>query len=172
MERTSRIICRKRVESSMEGYETLCGKEAYKIWSQPANVQLGKPSIVFVNPQTGAAQIATSNYDSPPPGFVKQELKGPIERSRFEQVQGAIASHEDDIFNEDIRQKRDEFKKTHLKLIDQHLQEDAQSSSNPELTVRLMEAAKDRIIKKDLVPKKRKTEFRFDVNHKDSSNID
>lgn len=149
----------------------LCIKNAERIWSVPANIQIGKPTIVFVNPQTGVSQVATSQYDPPPPGFITQELKGPIERSKFENQQAEIAKMDDMIFNEDIRQKREDFRNQHIKLIDEHLREDAQSSDNPELTVKLMKAAKDRIRKKDPLAKKRKTEFRLDVNHIDNSNL-
>lgn len=149
-----------------------CSEKADKSWSRPSNIQIGKPTIVFINPSTGAAQIATSEYEEPPKGFIKEELKGPVERSKFENQQAKLAEMDDLIFNEDIRQKREEFKDNHLKLIDQHLREDAQSSDNPELTVKLMKAAKDRIKKKSALPKKRKTQFRLDVNHIDKSNLD
>jgi ribosomal protein L35 len=44
-------------------------------------------------------------------------------------------------------------------------------SDNPAETVRLMEAAKKHIANKKPKNRKRKTEFRFDVNHKDKSNL-
>lgn len=141
------------------------------IWSKPATNQIGKPTIVFTNPRTGESQIATSQYDSPPPGFVKEELKGSIERSKFEQQQNRINAEQDDIYNETIRQKREEFKKNHIDLINQHMSDDVASSDNPALAEGLMKKAIERIRKKPALKKKRRTEFTFDINHKDKSNL-
>lgn len=152
-------------------FNKACGGFMYRIWSRPANIQLGKPTIVFINPQTGVAQVATSEHDSPPPGFIKQELKGPIERSKFEQTQNAINAQEDAIYNENLRINREEARERTLKGIDENIREDAAKSDNPAETVRLMQAAKEYIKKKPTMKKKRQTNFVLDVNHKDKSNL-
>jgi hypothetical protein len=158
------------------GYAHLTGDEfgngrAYKVWSSFNTTQIGKPTIAFVNPQTGEARIAVHPHEQPPAGFVKEEIKGSIERTRFEQTQNAIHAEQDAIYNEQIRQKREEFKSTHIAAIKSHLADDAASSENPAATESLMNAAIERIRKKDPLPKKRKTEFKLDVNHIDKSNL-
>src|SRR5438067_4390815 len=81
---------------------------AERVWSAPAKMELSSPTIAFINPQTGKAIVATNRYEKPPDGFIKQELKSSIERSRFEREQNNINAQEDDIYNETIRQKRGE----------------------------------------------------------------
>jgi hypothetical protein len=151
----------------VEGCNLICDKLA----PRTANIQLGKPTIVFTNPQTGLSQIATSEHEQPPAGFIKKELKGPIERSKFEHQENSKASLEDAIYNENIRQGREAAREHLYKDIDKNMREDAATSDNPAETVRLMEAAKKHIANKKPKNRKRKTEFRFDVNHKDKSNL-
>lgn len=151
---------------------TICTEICYMVWSIPATVQIAAPTIAFVNPQTGKAIIATSRHEQPPEGFIKQELKSSIERTKFENVQNAINSQEDAIYNEDIRQKRSEFKKNHIDLIRQNMSRDVADSDNPSATEALMKDAIEHIQKKPLLKKKRKTEFTLSVNHLDKSNLD
>jgi hypothetical protein len=148
-----------------------CNAVCDKLPPLTANLQLGKPTIVFTNPQTGLSQIATSEHEQPPAGFVKKELKGPIERSKFEQQENSKASFEDAVYNENLRQGREEARKHIFQDIENNMREDAAASDNPAETVRLMEAAKKHIQNKKPAEKKRRTEFRFDVNHKDKSNL-
>lgn len=144
---------------------------ADKVWSLPANIQIGAPTIAFVNPKTGVAQIATSRYDQPPPGYIKQEIKGSIERTKFENLQSEIHAREDDIYNENIRQKREDARRNLIDDIKANTSSDADKSDNSIATKQLMNKAIEHIRNKPAVPKKRKTEFRFDVNHKDKSNL-
>lgn len=148
-----------------------CINSCEKVWSKPANIQLGKPTIVFTNPSTGLSQIATSEHEQPPAGFVTRELRGPIERTKFEQQENAKASFEDAVYNENLRQGREAARDYLFKDIETNIRNDAEKSDNPAETVRLMEAAKKHIQNKKPKNKKRKTEFRFDVNHKDKSNL-
>lgn len=161
-----------RCELPISGlHNIVIAHSAEKVWSMPANIQIGKPTIVFVNPQTGAAQVATSQYDSPPPGYVKEEIKGSIERSRFEKQQNAINAIEDDIYNESIRQKREEARKHIIDDTMANMEIDAAKTENPEATRQLTKKAIEHIRNKPSLKNKRKTQFVLDVNHLDNSNL-
>lgn len=158
------------------GFAHIIGDEfgngrAYLAWSLPAKMQLGKPTIVFINPSTGQAQVAVHEHEQPPPGFIKEELKSSIERSKFENVQNQIAAEEDAIYNENIRQKREEARRSIIDNTIAHASSDASSSDNPSATEALMKSAIEHIRKKPEVRRKRKTEFRLDVNHLDKTNL-
>lgn len=144
---------------------------AYLVPSLPANIQIGAPTIVFKNPQTGMAQIATSRYDSPPPGFIKEEIKGSIERTKFENEQNKLASFEDDVYNTNREIERELLRKSIIDDANANASIDAANSDNPSATEHLMKKAIEHIRNKPTLRKKRKTEFRLDVNHLDNSNL-
>lgn len=149
----------------------LCNEPMEKIWSAPARIQIGKPTIVFTNPQTGEARIAVHEHEQAPAGFTRTELKSSIERSAFEHQQNAIAAHQDDVYNEMIVQKREDARRQIIDNAKAHASDDASISDNPSATKSLMDAAIKHVRSKPTQKRKRKTEFRFDVNHLDKSNL-
>jgi hypothetical protein len=144
---------------------------AYLVPSRVANIQIGQPTIVFKDPRTGVAQIATSRYDSPPPGFIKEEIRGSIERTKFENEQNKLASFEDEVYNTNREMERELLRKSIIDDTNANASIDAAQSDNPSATEHLMKRAIEHIRNKPKLRKKRKTEFRLDVNHLDKSNL-
>lgn len=144
---------------------------AYLVPSLPANIQIGQPTIIFKDLRTGKAQVATSKYETPPPGFVKEEIRGSIERTKFENEQNKLASFEDEVYNTNREIERELLRKHIIDDANANMNSDAAKSDNPEATKHLMKKAIEHIQKKPKLRKKRKTEFRLDVNHLDKSNL-
>lgn len=165
------FISEEELLEKIEIFIDRCLKPAERIWSSFNTCKVGKPTIVFVNPQTGRAQVATSYADQAPPGYVKHELKGLHEREQFERTQNAINKRDDDAYNEARYNERDETRKAIIDNAQSHLSIDAAASDNSNHTELLMKAAIERIRKKPVIRKERKTDFRFDVNYKDASSM-
>lgn len=141
---------------------------AKKVWSLPANIQIGKPTIVFTNPSTSESRVAISENESAPPGFIKNELKSSIERTKFENVQNEIYRQQDEIYNEGLKQDRELFRKERTNQLNAEMSSIVAQSDNPSATESLMKAA---ISRKRKPLKKRKTQFALEVNHLDKSNL-
>jgi hypothetical protein len=125
--------------------------------------QVGKPSIIFRNLKTGELQNATSEYQAAPRGFVKEELKGPFERSKFEKEYNTKMDMQDDIVTEEKRQRVSENQKARQDKLKRNLSKIAGKSDNPSTVKSLMKSAMERNRKKERVSRK-KTNFRFEVN--------
>jgi hypothetical protein len=145
-----------------------CGGYMTMIWSLPANLQIGKPTIVFKDPKTGDAIVAVHPHQPTPEGYIKEEIKGSIERSKFEIQQNKLHHEKDEIYNLTAQMQRDEVRKANHDQVKAELNAIADSSDNPLATKELMKAALNRPARE---LKKRKTEFKLDVNHLDKSNL-
>jgi hypothetical protein len=135
----------------------------HRIWSKPANIQIGKPSIVFRNPKTGEIQNASYEHQQVPYGFVKEELKSPFERSKFEKEYNQKMAQQDEVQTEIRRQKMADNQKLRQDKNRSNLSKIAAKSDNPSATKSLLKSAIERNRKRERVPKK-KTNFHFEVN--------
>ena len=164
--------CPNSVECHTAIEEVYCSLKAERVWSAPANIQIGKPTKVFLNPRTGATQIATSEHEKAPRGFVTRELSGPIERSRFEKeeqrkldVTNEIVTHQLDAQKEETRKNRQADTLSNLSKL-------AAESDNPAGAEHLIKKALERTRrKKRITERPRRSEVHLAVNHQDSSNI-
>lgn len=161
------IYCPLHTNKNNNG-EEINWHDAEKVWSLPANIQSGKPTIAFINPKTGEARVAINQYEKPPKGFAKEELKGPIERSRFEQTQNAINAEKDNEYNTKQEVEREIVRTMQHDQVKAEASSIAAQSNNPHVTEQLL---KDYLKRSKKQLKKRKTEFRLDVNHLDKSNL-
>src|SRR5574338_370596 len=103
----SGVICNQYIDTKQDcfvaGEEYRCMKIATLEWSLPVYPSHGKPTIVFRNKQTGEAEVALYEHQQVPAGFVKEELKTPYERSKFEKEQQAQQNLEDEYKTEERR---------------------------------------------------------------------
>lgn len=152
---------------------------AEKISSIPGNIQIASPTRIFVNPKTGEAQVATSNYEKPPHGYIDKELKGPYERSKFEKEERQRNHVIDEIDTYRMQQRREAHRKErhdHLRATMNATQVDMDEHGN-EVRYHLEEKDKHMLgramqdsAKRRNVPDKR-TENYLAVNHTDASNL-
>jgi hypothetical protein len=147
-----------------------CGGYMFEVWSKPANISLGKPTIIFKNPLTGAKQVATSINEKPPKGFIREELKNPIERARFEKEEASKQKIENEITTYTLEENKKLTRNARHDDIAANLSNIARESHNPSAAESLLKASLNRSKKKRLPPKR--TEFHLKINHQDSSNID
>lgn len=137
---------------------------AEKVFSAPANINIGKPTIIFKNPRTGEVEVAASDYDTPRPGFVKEELKNPIERSKFERTVQARQDLANEIITEKLKQDHSETRKN------RHADIESRMSSFPnDGTREFLRKAMNRKSKRKFPEKK--SQVKLTVNHTDSSNL-
>lgn len=142
-----------------------CGKWAERIWSIPANINLAKPTIIFRNPKTNEVEVATHDNDQPRKGFVREELKNPIERSKFEKEQSQQRYVEDEIVSEAISLERSQTDKN------RHADINARMGSYDSQTQQLLKSAMKRSAEKKKRTPRKQTNIRLDVNHIDQSNL-
>lgn len=137
----------------------------HKVPSIPANINIGKPTIIFRNSKNpNDVQVATSSTDKAPFGFVTEELHGPIERSKFERERQKILDVENEIITESVRLRDNETRKN------RHAEINANMSNLPDDGTReLMKFAMQRTRKKK--ERIKKSTVRLDINHIDSSNL-
>lgn len=140
-----------------------CSRQAEKIFSIPANISIGKPTIIFRNPQTGEAEVATMDNDQPPYGYIREELRNPIERSKFEKEETTKKSVENEFHSEAVYRDRER------KTKERQAEIRAKMSSYDSQTQSLLTAAMERTRARPFKPKK--SEVRLDVNHKNASNM-
>lgn len=138
---------------------------AEKVPSAPANINIGKPTIIFRNSKNpNDVQVATSSTDKAPFGFVTEELKNPIERSKFERERQKDLELKNEIITESVRIRDNETRK------DRHAEINANMSNLPDDGTReLMKFAMQRTRKKK--ERTKKSTVRLDINHIDSSNL-
>lgn len=141
---------------------------AEKIFSIPAKMELGKPTLVMVNPKTGEKQVMASSRDKPKRGWVVEELKSTTDRTRFENEQNANFAIQDEVYNQNVQASRDAFRKEQNAKNLADMSKICAETDNPSATEALMKAAMNR---KPKELKKRKSVFRFNVNHNNKSNL-
>lgn len=91
--------------------------KAEKIWSIPGNIQIGEPTRYAVDKQ-GRIHLLHHKYDMPDADCEIKELKGPMERSRFEGEQMSLqkAASRTEAYmresrdNEEIKLRHDDIK--------------------------------------------------------------
>lgn len=156
--------------------------DAKKIWSLTGDIQIAPSSRVFVNPMTGESQIAVTKYDQAPQGFKEIELKGPIERSKFEkhdtEVQNVINEF-DQMRMDDRRQHHQKMRHDDINAKMNSLQTETYEHEDGRIeeVKHFLEPIHKKMLKESMkhsrgkrVPKKI-TERRFAVNHMSASNL-
>ena len=84
---------------------------AEKIYSLSLTKFEAAPTIIFVNPRTGEKEVAVSSTQQPPAGYVRHELRGPIERSKFEKEETQRKYVEDELTTEYLKHGREQTAK-------------------------------------------------------------
>lgn len=143
--------------------------DAEKVWSAPANIQIGKPTRVFQNPSNGKTIVASSDYDKPPYGYIETKLSGPIERSRFEKEQQAKLDITNEIVTHQLETTREATKKNRHDDIRANMSKLAAESDNPSGAEAFIKAAMNRKKKPKHGP--RKSEVKLAINHNNSNNM-
>lgn len=138
--------------------------QAERISSAPANINIGKPTIIFRNPKTGETEVATFEHDTPREGFVKEELRNPIERTKFEQEAQKRRNAENEITTEYLKTQHSETRKN------RHAEINAKMSTFPnDGTREFLKKVMNRKSRRKFPDKK--SDVKLTVNHTDSSNL-
>lgn len=179
----NRVIC-DFITNFVEGNLTQqrCGLLAEKVWSLPVVRFDAPPTIIFVNPKTGEREVAVSSTQPTPNGYVREELRGPIERSKFEKVQSQIKHVEDELLSEKLKQGREQTAKNIHDDINARMNSVTNKVYNPEtkqeenvewdaITKAMLKKSMAHTRKKHERIKPKRTNVRLDVNHLDSSNL-
>lgn len=157
------ILCPKIEKETEEGIAR-CSLPAERIWSAPANINIGKPTIIFKNKLTGEFDIATNEHQTPREGFVKEELRNPIERSKFEREAQKRRNAENEITTEYLKTQHAETRKN------RHAEINAKMSTFPnDGTREFLKKVMERKSKRKFPEKK--SDVKLTVNHTDSSNL-
>lgn len=168
------IVSLQRYDMVRDGSEcaidAACLKRCEKVPSLPVYPSHGKPTIVFRNNKTGEVEVATYEHQQAPDGFIKEELKTPLERSRFEKEQTQNQRIEDEYKTEERRYAVDFARKKRHDDLNAKMSSITSKADNPAAAESLLKAAMERTRKKK-VPEKR-SEMRLDVNHQNKSNLD
>jgi|SRR5215831_14574004 len=146
-----------------------CDTIAEKIWSSPANIQIAKPTRIFVNPKTGETIMALTQYQRAPAGFVDKELKGPIERSKFEKAEQVKTDIINQAMTLERQEKLDATTNLRHKELEASMSKICAESDNPAATERILRKAMNRSKQKRIKP--RKSNVQLAVNHQDKSNL-
>lgn len=176
------ILCEYPISEFGKGIikeDLYCGETAEKIWSLPGNIQIAPPTRVFISPKTNQAQVAISQYDKPPVGYIEKELKDPIQRSKFEKEDNARVHIQDEVDT----YKMDQRRQSHQKLRHDELKSkmnSLQTEVHPDTGEKIkhfLEPQTKFMLKKAMehsnkkrVPKK-ETVRKLAVNHYNSSNL-
>lgn len=146
-----------------------CGLPAERIWSAPANIQIGKPTRVFQNPANGKTIVASSDYDKPPYGYIETQLSGPIERSRFEKEEQRKLDITNEIVTRQLENTRLATKKNRHDDLKANMSRLAAESDNPSGAEAFIKSAMNR--KKKPKHGARKSEVKLAVNHNNANNM-
>jgi hypothetical protein len=148
--------------------------KAEKIWSAPAltsGLSTNTPTVIFRNPNNPSdIRVAVHKGQETPHGFVKEELKTTMERSRVEKELRTIQEAQNDFDTAKREFAVDYVRKERHADLNAKMNSLVKDSENPEQAKALLKAGMNRNNKKR-VPKK-KTEFHFAVNHSDRNNLD
>lgn len=159
-----------RCKFHKEGLRIITDKHlATKVVAAPANIQLGKPTRVFINPGNGKTQIAISEHQPAPWGFQEVLLRDPIERAKFEKSEQQRLDVTNEIVTHQMETAKAESTKARHADINANMGTLAADSDNPTAAEALIKAAMSRPKKKKAGP--RKSEGILAVNHMDSSNM-
>lgn len=160
-----------------------CAEICIKVWSIPGNIQIGSPTKVFVNNKTGEIYTPFSRYDKPPSGYHEQELRNPIERSKFEREQqrrvdaeNQLTSHVLDSMKSQARKNRHDNLKARQNAVQRETYTDHEGKEQKvEFTLdhkdkELLNKAMERSKKKPR--KEKKSDVMLAINHYNPSNMD
>lgn len=162
------------------GEELYCGEVAEMVWSVPANINIGKPTKVFINNKTGDVFTPAKDSDRVPRGYHVRELKNPIERSRFEKEQQQMVdgrnqfiSHQLDTLKSEARKNRHDDLKAKMNAM--QVEKDPATGETVRYSLdhkdkALLEKAMNRSRKKKA--REKKSEVMLAVNHQDAGNMD
>ena len=160
------IIC---VKTEDIKNDDICGRNAEKVWSQVNYPSHGKPTVVFKNPKTGETEVALYEHQKAPNGFIREELKTPYERSKFEKEETQKQAIEDEYRTEERRFAVDHVRKQRHDDLKAKMSSITSKADNPTVAEDLLKKAMERT-KNKKVPAKR-TSVKLDVNHIDGSNL-
>lgn len=146
-----------------------CIELCERIWSAPANIQIGKPTRVFQNPSNGKTIVASSDYDKPPFGYIETQLKGPVERSKFEKEEQRKLDITNEIVTRQLEDTRLATKKNRHDDIKANMSRLAAESDNPSGAEAFIKSAMNR--KKKSKHGARKSEVKLAVNHNNANNL-
>jgi len=147
-----------------------CIHKCEKEWSQVNWPSHGKPTVIFKNPKTGEVEVALHEHQKAPDGFIKEELKTPLERSKFEKEETQKQRIEDEYKTEERRYAVDYTRKQRHDDLKAKMSSITSKADNPTVAEDLLKKAMERTRNKK-VPAKR-SEMRLDVNHQNKSNLD
>lgn len=184
-EDSEKIICCEKIvfrRTLGSGLNRKCYEPCQKVWSLPVVKFAAPPTIIFKNPRTGELQVATHANDQPPKGFVREELRGPIERSKFEKEASQRKYVEDELLSEHLKQGREQTTKNIHDDIKARMNAVTNKVYNPETkqdenvewdetTKAMLKKSMAHSRKKHERIKSKRTNVRLDVNHLDSSNL-
>ena len=159
-----------------------CDEICDRIWSLPVVKFDAPPTVVFRNTKTGELQVATHNNQPPPPNCIREELRGPIERSRFEKEATQRKNVENELITEQLKQGREQTAKNIHDDIKARMNSTTNKVYNPETkqeeniswdaeTKGLLKRSMEHTRKKHSKIKPKKTNNYLAVNHIDSSNM-
>lgn len=169
------IHCRAFVEETKDSFKTNVKLAhplhyAERIWSLPAYPSHGKPTVIFKNNKTGETEVALYENQQAPHGFVKEELKTPHERSRFEKEQNQKQYVEDEYKTEERRFAVDYTRKQRHDDLKSKMSTITSKADNPAAAEALLNAAMMRNRNKKV--SRKQTDIKLAVNHVDQSNLD
>jgi hypothetical protein len=147
-----------------------CKERAEKEWSQVTYPSHGLATTIFRNPRTGDIRTAVMRNQETPAGYVREDLKTPMDRSRVEREMQNNANEENEYVTERNRYLKEETQKNRQADLKARLGTITKDSENPSAAAYLVKKAMLRNRKRKLPPKK--TEFHFAVNHQNKSNLD
>lgn len=138
--------------------------KAEKVFSAPANINIGKPTIIFRDPKTGRTEVAGSDYDTPPQGYIKELLSNPIERSKFEREEQRRVDLANEIITEKMKQDHSETRKNRHADIESRMGDISNDGTREFLRKAMQRKSKRKFPEK-------KSQVKLTVNHTDSSNL-
>lgn len=175
------IIC--RIHFNRDNYlATGICHDAEKIWSIPGNIQIGKPTRIFVDSK-GNTFSPISQHDKPPKGYREIELRNPIERSKFEKeqqqrtdAQNQLTSHILDSMKSESRKNRHDNLRARMNAVQR---EEFTNQEGKTETIEFTLDHKDKaLVEKAMTrsrkrkAKEKKSNVMLAANHYNSSNLD
>lgn len=127
-------------------------------------------TIIFRNASNpNDIRVAVYKNQEVPHGFIKEELKTPMERSRVEREMAKIQDAQDDFDTAKREFVTDHVRKERHADLNARMNSLTKDAENPEQAKALLKSAMNRTNKKK-VPRK-KSQLHFSVNHDNASNL-
>jgi hypothetical protein len=157
-----------------------CSAMAELTWSRPGNINLGKPTRIFINNANGEIMMPQTVFDKPPRGYHEKELKNPIERSKFEKEQQVMVDARNETISYSLDGMKAESRKNRhddLKARMNAVQRDIDPNTGQEVSYTLTH--QDKALLKKAMDKSTRKKFRdkksnvmLSVNHQNANNMD